>query len=768
MTVVQNVTAVAVSVLLLTMCAYEIVPSSAIIILDNIHWLSTNIFGALLAWLGYRHADNAQKPYKKWFLIGATSYLIGGLLWVAQTATHFTTFPAPSDLFYLLLGPGLIIGFLIALKSQLSRSKTIAFTIDALSFTTAVLGYVLVTYLPKSGHVDGLQLAVLAGYPVSMLSAGLVSLLMIPYLRPALMLPWVQLSLGLLLSGLCWMQWNLNALNHVPQNNPWLNFSFSVFHLLIGLGLYGWHLESSNSRSFQRQCMRMRAIIPLIAFVFSIGTLVLITSQNGPHPYAYNIAIASVICILLFSAMRQSILLRESERLLIAEQRLADKEYAYEHLAQHDPLTNLPNRHAIQLKLEHALIHATTESQTVALVLIDLSRFKAINDSFGHHTGDLFLINIAKRLQQVATNLGEVGRMHSDKFALIVTARLNESELIHLVQSLMRAVNTPTTIDGHELILETYIGISLFPKDASHTANLTRNAHTALNVAKQRGGNQYQFYAKEQTKLAQSIYHLDIQLRKAIQRHEFFLEFQPIFELQPNGPRIKTIEALIRWKKPKGEIISPATFIPYAEEVGLIVPIGEWVIEHACRTVSQLSKQLKKEIGLSINISPKQFRDQGLSNYISLILHAFDLDPATITLEITESAVFEQEEQALEILQQMKKLGVRIALDDFGVGNSSLFKLKHLPIDDLKIDRAFLTDVPESEADKQIIQTITKTAHILGLSVVVEGVETQAQFDFLQSLGCDQIQGFLLGRPCGIEQIKQLLEESERHETSPV
>lgn len=768
MTSVQRVIAVALSVLLITLVASSLLPDSASVMLDNIHWLTTNAAGAALAWLGYRRADASQKSYKKWFLLGALTYLAGGLLWLVQTLLHHTGFPAPSDLFYLLLGPCLIVGFLIALKSQLSRSKTVAFIIDALSFTTAILGYVLVTYLPQSGQVDAQQLAVLAGYPVSMLSAALVSLLLIPYLRPALMMPWLLLSLGLLLSGLCWMQWNLNALNHLPQNNAWLNFAFSAFHMLVGLGLYDWHLETSNNRSYHRQCMRIRAMTPLIAFVFSIGTLILISSQNGPHPYAYNIAMTSVICILLFSAMRQSILLRESERLLIAEQRLVVQEHAYEHLAQHDPLTNLPNRHAILLKLEHALIHATSESRSVALVLIDLSRFKSINDSFGHHTGDLFLVDIARRLQQLTTNLGEIGRMHSDKFALIITAKLSETELIQLVQSLMHAVNTPTMIDGHELILETYIGISLFPKDASHTANLTRNAHTALNVAKQRGGNQYQFYAKEQTRLAQSIYHLDIQLRKAVQRHEFFLEYQPIFELSPDGQHIKTIEALIRWKKPKGEIVPPATFIPYAEEVGLILPIGEWVIEQACRTVSKLSKQLNQPIGLSINVSPKQFRDQGLSNYISLILHAFDLHPSTITLEITESAVFEQEEQAIEILHQLKKLGVRIALDDFGVGNSSLFKLKHLPIDDLKIDRAFLTDVPDSEADKQIIQTITKTAHILGLNVVVEGVETQAQYEFLQALGCDQLQGFLLAKPSSIEHIGQLLQRSESRDGATV
>lgn len=761
MTLSRKVIVVAISVSSICLLATIHATPQTTLWLDNIHWFTTITACLVLATLGYFRANPAHRPCKRWFVIGASAYFTGGLLWILEVLTHQTNFPAPSDIFYPLLGPCLMIGFIIALRSQLSRAKSWAFTIDALSFSTAVIGYILIAYLPNSADISPLQLGVLTAYPAGMLSAAIVSLLLIPYLRPAWMLPWLLLSAGLTLQGICWMQWNLNALNHAAQTNLWMNYGFSVADLLIGSGLYGWQVRIAKQPAYHRQCRRLRSWIPVIAVIFSISSLLLIWWQSGPHPYAYHIAISSVAAILVFSAIRQSILLRESEKLLRAEKRLAEKELEYHQLSRKDPLTQLPNRLTMLNLLEHAIINAANDSGMVALLMIDLKHFQSINDSFGHRTGDLFLLEVAQRLQYLAHECGELGRVHGDKFALIVTRRKSDAELVHLAHNLCKIVHKPVLIDHHELILDACIGISIYPRDAANADQLARNANTALAHAKRSSQHLFLFYCKEQTKLAQNRFRLDVQLRKAIKKQEFFLQFQPIFKLgkQPH-PRVAHIEALIRWRTHKGDIISPAEFIPYAEQSGLIVPMGEWVIGEAFRNLSALMYQSGQKVGLSINISPRQFRDHSLPSHIAQCLKQYAIPPACITLEITESAVFEHEEQALEILKQLKALGIRISLDDFGVGNSSLFKLKQLPIDELKIDRAFMVDVPESSADSEIVRTIVKTAGILGIAVVVEGIETQAQLDFLRQIDCDYIQGFLLGKPMPIGDIESLLSEA--------
>lgn len=760
MTLSRQVIVVALSVSCICLLATFNATPETVLWLDNIHWFTTITACLTLATLGYFRANPAHRPCKRWFVIGTFAYFTGGLLWIFEVLTDQTTFPAQSDIFYPLMGPCLIVGFVVALRSQLSRAKTLAFTIDALSFSVAVIGYILISYLPKATEVSALELTVLTAYPASMLSAALVSLLLIPYLRPTGLRPWLMLSAGLSLLGICWMEWNLNALNHTLQTSLWINYGFSAADLLIGAGLVGWQVRIAKNVSYHRQCRRLRSWIPVLAFVFSISSLTLIWWQSGPHPYAYHIVIGSVTAILIFATIRQSILLRESERLLYAEKRLTEKELEYQQLSRHDPLTHLPNRLAMLNLLEHAIIDAASESGMVALLMIDLKHFQSINDSFGHRTGDLFLIETAQRLQYIAHDCGELGRVHGDKFALIITRRKSDAELVQLAHNLCKIVHKPVMIENHELMLDACIGISLYPRDGNNSEQLARNANTALAHAKRSSQHLFLFYSKEQTKQAQNRFKLDVQLRKAIRRQEFFLQFQPIFRLDKQIPRMVKIEALIRWRNYKGDIIPPAEFIPYAEQSGLILPLGEWVIAEAFRRLSDLSKSGIQSPGLSINISPRQFRDHGLPLRIAEQLKQHAISPACITLEITESAVFEHEEQALEMLKQLKAIGVRISLDDFGVGNSSLFKLKHLPIDELKIDRAFMVDVPESSADSEIVSTIVKTAGILGISVVVEGVETQAQLDFLRQTGCECIQGFLLGKPMHIEDIHALLPDA--------
>ena len=375
---------IVVAVLTLVLCGL-IAPFSSPqtqIFLDNLHWTTTSAAATALAWLGYRKADVSKKRFKKWFFFGLASYFIGQLLWDVQTYTHHNAFPAPSDIFYLAMGPLIIIGFVQALKTQLSISKISAFRIDTLSFTTAILGYVLVLYLPNSASTNSAELLVLTAYPVSILGAACVSLLVVPYLRPRFMLPWLLFSIGLSIEGAIWMQWNLNELKGLNETNTLLNKLFSFSDILLGIGAYGWHLNPSADSAYRWRCRRIQKIIPLVALSVGACTAILISIQNGPQPYAYYIAITSIVAILIFSAIRQSILLRESEKLFEAQKIIAEKEREYQQVVQYDPLTNLPNRWMMHTRLEQALVNASDDSASIGLLFIDINRFKTINDSF--------------------------------------------------------------------------------------------------------------------------------------------------------------------------------------------------------------------------------------------------------------------------------------------------------------------------------------------------------------------------------------------------
>ena len=651
---------IVVAVLTLVLCGL-IAPFSSPqtqIFLDNLHWTTTSAAATALAWLGYRKADVSKKRFKKWFFFGLASYFIGQLLWDVQTYTHHNAFPAPSDIFYLAMGPLIIIGFVQALKTQLSISKISAFRIDTLSFTTAILGYVLVLYLPNSASTNSAELLVLTAYPVSILGAACVSLLVVPYLRPRFMLPWLLFSIGLSIEGAIWMQWNLNELKGLNETNTLLNKLFSFSDILLGIGAYGWHLNPSADSAYRWRCRRIQKIIPLVALSVGACTAILISIQNGPQPYAYYIAITSIVAILIFSAIRQSILLRESEKLFEAQKIIAEKEREYQQVVQYDPLTNLPNRWMMHTRLEQALVNASDDSASIGLLFIDINRFKTINDSFGHLVGDEFLVEIAKRLAHISQDLGTLGRMGSDKFLLIVESNTSETGIYGATQRIIDAINAPISLNQHEFIAEVCIGISLYPRDAKNAIELARNANTALHRAKLRGNSNYQFYSEEFTQQARSQLDLDVGLRKAIANQEFYLEYQPIFSIRNGMQRVRSLEALVRWKKSSGQIIPPNEFIPYAEDTGLIFPIGEWVIREACTTLSSINKALPEPIELSINISPKQFRERSLPEFIGQTLNAFGINPRLITLEITETAVFDHEDDAVEALFVLKSLGV--------------------------------------------------------------------------------------------------------------
>ncbi|MEY2632767.1 MAG: hypothetical protein RIR00_1421, partial [Pseudomonadota bacterium] len=414
-------------------------------------------------------------------------------------------------------------------------------------------------------------------------------------------------------------------------------------------------------------------------------------------------------------------------------------------LAHHDTLTGLPNRFSLLARLEQALPEARRYGWSVALLFIDLDRFKVINDTLGHQVGDQLLIEVARRLASTVRESDTVARLGGDEFVIVLPDINTGSDAATVAGKVIDALSDPIHLAGQDLHTSPSIGISLYPTDGGDVDTIMRNADTAMYHAKSSGRNNYQFYAEEMNRAASERLDLERKLRNALAHQEFTLNFQPQFSAQTGLPT--GVEALLRWVHPVDGPISPAKFVPVAEETGLIAAIGDWVLVAACGQVQAWIDAGLPPIRLAVNISARQLRKRDFVEMVAGAIATSGLDPALLELEITESVVMEQPEDAVRILNTLRKLGVTIAIDDFGTGYSSLSYLKRFPIDHLKIDRSFVSDIESDMNDRAIAFGTIALAHSLGLRVIAEGVETQEQFDLLRDDGCDEIQGYLLSRP---------------------
>ena len=414
-------------------------------------------------------------------------------------------------------------------------------------------------------------------------------------------------------------------------------------------------------------------------------------------------------------------------------------------LAYHDPLTGLPNRLLLSDRLAHALAMARRRQGHVAVLYIDLDRFKNINESLGHAVGDKLLWEIAHRLNTCVREEDTVSRLSGDEFVIVVENLQGQGDAAAIANKVHKAFEQPIQVDGRMLHASASIGIAVYPNDGDSAEVLMQNADTAMYQAKAQGRNTYQFFAPFMNAHVRERLELENTLRQALEREEFELYYQPIIDL--NSGAIVCAEALIRWRHPEHGLVSPDKFIPIAEETGIIVRIGDWVLEQACRALSAWQAQGIQPPRLSVNISPRQFRQPGLAERIRLILARQGVDAHQIDLEVTESALMDQPELAARILQELKSMGLGIVIDDFGTGYSSLAYLKTFPIDKLKIDRSFVRDLHTDNSDREITLAVIALSHNLGLKVVAEGVENPDQLAFLKRHDCDSVQGFFYSEP---------------------
>ena len=441
----------------------------------------------------------------------------------------------------------------------------------------------------------------------------------------------------------------------------------------------------------------------------------------------------------------------------ISEHKLAEAEL--HRLAYYDNLTGLPNRPLFNDRLHQAVADAKRRGGYVAVMLLDIDRFKVINDTMGHEAGDRLLQEIALRLKRGVREGDTVSRLGGDEFALVMAGVPDMHGVSHLAQNVLSRFAAPITIEGREVFTGASIGVALYPTDTQDTDSLLKFADSAMYHAKESGRNNYQFYSHDMTTNIQARLRLETGLRHALERGELFLHYQP--QVDAARGRITGVEALLRWRDSTGAIISPAQFIPLAEETGLIVPIGDWVLESACRQLKRWHDAGHAELTMSVNVASRQFREPHFAQGVARIFADTRVLPTAIELEITESLLLENNEETRRTLDLIKVLGATLAIDDFGTGYSSLSYLKRFPLDRVKIDQSFVRDLGTDPDDLAIVRAIVALSRSLKLEVIAEGVETKEQLALLRSEGCDEYQGFLFARPMDADSVSRLLENSD-------
>lgn len=451
-----------------------------------------------------------------------------------------------------------------------------------------------------------------------------------------------------------------------------------------------------------------------------------------------------------------------------AENRISD-------LAYHDSLTGLANRRLLRQRLTALLDHPHAADGTTAVMFIDLDRFKYVNDTLGHTAGDELLVEVSQRLSACVRTFAAPGRsaeeavliarLGGDEFTLLLTDVQDRQQVEGLAQRIIEALAEPFELRGQDLTLSASLGIALAPDDAKDAEELLRDSDIAMFHAKNQGGRRYEFYADSMLEIAAKRLALEANLRRALQHEEFELHYQPKLDLETK--RITGVEALIRWRAGAEGLIKPDDFIPMAEEIGAIVPIGDWVLQKAIEQALAWQRDGVPPVRIAVNISARQIerRDEFVQR-LEELLRRSGLDPSLLELEITEGAMLRDEDAAIAMLERLRDLGVGLSLDDFGTGYSSLSYLRRLPINTLKIDRTFIHGVDMHPEDAALVGAIIAMAKVLGLRVVVEGVETRRQRKFLEMLGCDEIQGFLFSQPVTADQVAELLRKSERRARS--
>jgi diguanylate cyclase (GGDEF)-like protein/PAS domain S-box-containing protein len=428
--------------------------------------------------------------------------------------------------------------------------------------------------------------------------------------------------------------------------------------------------------------------------------------------------------------------------------------------ANYDILTGLPNRMLALDRLKLALAQARRENSLVGVMFLDLDNFKHINDTLGHDAGDNLLIEAARRISSCLRGTSTVARLGGDEFLVVLPGLTNVDGTTQVAQRILSTFEPPYLLNGQEVFVTTSIGISIFPHDSDNSGMLLQHADAAMYQAKNKGKSAYAVFAPEMTEVSHERLQMESLMRRALEQQEFELYFQPI--VSTGSGQLSSAEALLRWKNPSLGMVMPDRFIPLAEETGLITPIGEWVLKESCLAAMRWREQTGMKIGIAVNVSPRQFRDPSFVQTVMQALEQSGLEPDQLELEITERLILDNTIETADILRELDQSGIRLSVDDFGTGYSALSYLKSYPFDTLKIDKSFVQDVTKENDDASLVRAIINMAHSLGLRVIAEGVEEEAQTHFLEQEGCDFSQGYYYSRPLPATEFETWLASNHR------
>ncbi len=710
---------------------------------DNASWTLAFGLSAFWAWRGRAQVPQAHRLLHTGLFAGTVLIAAGQLVWNLQVALDWNPFPAPADLFFLSVGPLWAATVIRATFARLSKDRAYPAALDFGGAVLALLAFTLVIYLPSGQDQPLAVTTVLLLYPVVYLTAAGVTALAMPTTGVRVTRAHLLVVAGMLGYGLSWMQWNLMLLGGTLQPGMLLNASFSLAALALGWGARWLKFEVSDDPDYRRRCDQVMNYLPLVAMVLAAITLVrlFIITSDGRAGVQVLILVCCLL-VLLLAALRQAIVVGLLNRLRTAEAEVLRNEERLYHLAHFDALTGLPNRRYFEDALERAVAEAARAAQMpdrrVALLLIDLDHFKSVNETYGHRVGDALLCEVAQRIHQLLEGQWLVSRLANDQFTVMLQRPASRTVLAQLATTLLEGLARPWEVSEVGVqYMGASIGISLFPDDASNSLELVQHAHSALHATKSAGRGSYRFYIEEFTQITRGRLELRRRLHNALQGGEFSLVYQP----QLNHLR-QTVgaEALLRWSV-DGKLVPPDEFIPLAEESGLIVPMGLWVFETACSQVAQWRAEGWQVPVVSVNVSTIQLREPGFTQALLGIVQRAGVAPASLVLEITESQLLDESLYAMAL--DLKNAGFVLSIDDFGTGHSSLIKLKRLPVSELKIDKEFVRDIVVDPNDREICATVNALARALGLEVVAEGVETEAQWQLLVRMGCQRFQGWL-------------------------
>ena len=513
--------------------------------------------------------------------------------------------------------------------------------------------------------------------------------------------------------------------------------------------------------------LRMTILLSLITFVILISYPIFfkdITYSNLAVPSIFIIFFA--IALIIFTHHRNLLEKDRTEEIKkinfqlqfeLSERIKVEEKLAY--TALHDSLTDLPNRALFMDRLKHAFAYAKRHKEfTFAVCFIDLDRFKVINDSLGHNIGDLLLVESAKRLTRCIRSMDTVARLGGDEFVILFEGAEKEENYLRILDRIQQELSVPAVINNYDVYISVSMGIVLNPSEYETADEILRNADIAMYQTKKAGRGHYRIFDQSMLDGVMTRLEMENDLRNALDLQQFLLYYQPIFNI--HSKQIIGFEALLRWQHPTKGLILPGEFISIIEDMGLIIPIGYWVIDEACRQIKQWQMEFKADLSVNVNLSTKQCSQPELADRINEILEKYQLSPSSLRLELTESLIIEDSELVSNTLSKLQKLGIQIQIDDFGTGYSSLGYLHTLPIDTLKIDRIFINRLGISDSSMDIVRTILALSHGMGMKVIAEGVETEQQLSILESMQCEFVQGFLFAKPLNKKDASNLLSKN--------